>query len=58
MKSFIIVWFVLFIAGAYGWIVNIVVLFHAGPVAQWGGMEVMRLVGVFAVPLGSVLGYF
>jgi hypothetical protein len=26
-------------------------------IGQWGGMEVIRVVGVFIPPLGAILGY-
>lgn len=47
------------ILGGGGWIANIYKIFTTGfEVAQWGGVEVMRIIGVFIAPLGSVLGYF
>lgn len=47
------------ILSAGGWMANIYKIFTTGfEVAQWGGVEVMRIVGVFIAPLGSVLGYF
>lgn len=50
---------VIFILGAGGWIANIYKIFTVGvPLAEFGIMEVMRIVGVFLVPLGAVLGYF
>ena len=44
------------IAGIVGWISNLVQLFHASfdPLT---GMVVLRIIGVFIPPLGSVLGY-
>lgn len=42
-----------------GWIANVYKIFTTGfEVAQWGGLEVMRVVGVFVAPLGAVLGFF
>ena len=45
--------------GAGGWVANIYKIFTTGfEVAQWGGLEVMRIVGIFVAPLGAVLGFF
>ncbi|AUR90523.1 TMhelix containing protein [Vibrio phage 1.144.O._10N.286.45.B3] len=42
-----------------GWVANVYKIFTTGfEVAQWGGLEVMRIVGVFVAPLGAVLGFF
>lgn len=44
------------IAGAYGWIENIIKLVHMldGPATA---MFIARIIGVFAAPLGSILGF-
>ena len=42
----------------YGWVMNIVALVHAPAIALWGGLEVMRVIGIFAAPLGAILGLF
>jgi len=49
------VWYFLFMIGAgIGWIMNIVELAHADAI---NGMVILRAVGIFVFPLGSVLGY-
>lgn len=40
---------------AYGWIHNIVMICHTD---AFSGMLVARVIGVFAAPLGVVLGFF
>lgn len=41
-----------------GWILNIIKIIGSGFVlAEWGGMEVARIIGVFVAPLGAVLGW-
>jgi len=50
------VFLMLFVAGAGGWIANIVLLI-AAPFDPVTGMEIARVVGVFVAPLGVVLGY-
>jgi hypothetical protein len=41
-----------------GYIANIVKVFSIGiAIGQWGGMEVIRVIGVFIPPLGAILGY-
>ena len=41
------------------WVANIYKLIDGGfTIAQWGGMEVCRVVGIFVAPLGAVLGWF
>lgn len=42
-----------------GWVANIIKLIGTGfTIAQWGGLEVARVIGVFVPPIGSVLGFF
>lgn len=42
-----------------GWVANIIKLVGTGfTIAQWGGLEVARVIGVFVPPIGSVLGFF
>ncbi len=45
------------IASAFGWVVNIVKLIALldGGVTAW---MIARAIGVFAAPLGAILGYF
>lgn len=42
----------------YGWVVNIIALVHAPAIALWGGLEIMRAIGVFIVSFGAVLWLF
>lgn len=42
---------------AYGWIVNIVKLFYADWLTS-PGIVILRVIGIFIVPLGAVLGFF
>lgn len=49
----------LWIAAAIGWVINIVKIVSSGfVIAEWGGMEVARIIGVLVAPLGAVLGWF
>lgn len=58
MKAYLIV-IAIFIAGFIGWILNICKIIDSGFVlAEWGGMQVARVIGVFLAPLGAVLGWF
>ena len=55
MRILFIGMFVAFI----GWIMNIWKIIDSGFVlAEWGGMQVARVIGVFVAPLGAVLGWF
>lgn len=58
MKAILIVWLVIFVAGCYGWIMNLIAVIHSPAVVEWGGMEVLRAIGILAAPLGAILGYF
>lgn len=51
-----LVWLVIAVASIYGWVMNIVKLVGLldGPINGW---FIARIVGVFAAPLGVVLGY-
>lgn len=39
-----------------GWIINIVELFHLEAILS--GEGALRIVGIFIVPLGSIMGWF
>jgi hypothetical protein len=44
---------------APGWVRNIFILAVYTPdVAHWGGMEALRVIGIFFAPLGAVIGWF
>ena len=58
MRTIFIVLCAIIIAGFYGWVQNIITIVHAGPVADWGGMIIVRAIGVVVAPLGAVLGFF
>ena len=58
MKAAIAIYLAIALTMFYGWILNIVALLHAPALAMWGGMEVLRAIGVIAAPLGSILGLF
>lgn len=50
---------ILVVLFAGGWIANVYKIFtSATEIAQWGGMEIARVIGVFLAPLGAVLGFF
>jgi hypothetical protein len=47
-----------FFVCAGGWIANIYKLAMCGvSFSEWGAMEVLRVIGIFLVPLGAVLGF-
>jgi hypothetical protein len=50
------IWFVIVVAGAIGWIMNIVTIFRDG-VTPVTGEVALRIIGVFMIPLGAILGY-
>jgi hypothetical protein len=57
MKSLYLFFIGLFFVTAGGWIANIVKfigLLHS----DVNGMFIARIIGIFAVPLGAILGYF
>ena len=44
--------------GVGGWIANVVKLVSVDvPLAEFGSMEILRVVGIFLAPLGSILGF-
>jgi hypothetical protein len=58
MKEFFGLGFIaLWIAAIVGWIMNIVVLYGMS-FDQITGPLVLRIVGIFVAPLGSILGLF
>lgn len=44
-------------AMAIGWIMNIVTIAHSN-FSDLTGMLILRVIGIFVAPLGSVLGWF
>lgn len=49
----------LWVAGIVGWLWNIVKIFQVSvPISEFGIMEVMRIIGIFVAPVGSILGFF
>ena len=48
-----------FAAFAGGWCANVYKIFTTGlSLAEFGGMEIARIIGIFVAPLGAVLGFF
>ena len=45
----------LVLAGIWGWGLNILALAHADAV---NGLVILRAIGVFVAPLGTLLGFF
>ena len=57
--AFQLVVFLVMIIGVGGWIANVVKLLSVDtPLAEFGVMEVLRIVGIFLAPLGALLGFF
>ncbi|MFQ1062180.1 hypothetical protein [Bordetella trematum] len=52
-----VIWFAVCIAAAISWVVNVVKTFQVGPLAEWSGFEVARVIGIFFPPLGAVMGF-
>jgi len=58
LKGFAVVaFFAIFIAAIIGWVMNVIAIIGAlsGPITA---MFIARCVGVFAAPVGAILGYF
>ncbi|WP_145541867.1 hypothetical protein [Yersinia alsatica] len=59
MEKLIIGFYVLMFLAVGGWIANIYKLATYGfALADWSGMQVARVIGIFVAPLGAVLGFF
>lgn len=49
---------IIVLLGVGGWIANIYKLSSTGlEVGQWAMLEVLRVIGIFIPPLGSVMGF-
>jgi hypothetical protein len=50
------IWVLVWLAAIVGWVANIVKMCHhlSEPLS---GMEILRMIGIIAAPLGAVLGY-
>ena len=51
-----LVWLAIVVAAAYGWVMNIVQLYHSS-FSEITGQLILRVIGIFVAPLGSVMGY-
>ena len=49
-----VLYFLILIAAGVGWIINIIELAHSEAI---NGMVILRAIGIFVFPLGSILGY-
>lgn len=54
--TILLIWFTMVAACIVGWIMNIVAIAHTG-FADMSGMLILRVVGIFMMPLGAILGY-
>lgn len=54
----ILVWFGLVITAVVGWIMNIVALIHVENGLFDSGANILRIIGIFVAPLGSIMGLF
>lgn len=52
----ILAYLAIIIALVYGWVMNIVTIAHSN-FSDITGLLVLRVVGIFVAPLGTVLGY-
>jgi len=56
-KTFAVVFWLAIVCGiVYGWINNIVILYHTG-MGSITGEIILRVVGIFVAPVGIVMGY-
>lgn len=51
-----LVWLAIVVAATYGWVMNIVHLYYSN-FNDITGILILRVVGIFIAPLGSVMGY-
>ena len=61
MRTLFSLWGIVWLLGIVGWIANIVKLIHMGmpvDVAHTSVLFILRVIGIFAAPFGSVLGLF
>lgn len=50
-----LIYLVVIVIGIWGWVWNIIkIIDHTG---EWGGEMVLRVIGIFMAPLGSVMGF-
>jgi len=52
-----LLWLGLILTGIVGWIMNVVAVFHMN-FDTINGEMVLRLIGIFVAPLGSIMGLF
>jgi len=52
-----LLWLAIIVAALVGWVMNIVAIFHSN-FSSITGELVLRVIGVFVAPLGSIMGLF
>lgn len=57
IKAFWISVFLMLVAVFCGWVMNLIELFHTEFTTGFTGVLILRVIGVFIVPLGGVMGY-
>ncbi|EMJ3153878.1 hypothetical protein [Yersinia sp. 2545 StPb PI] len=59
MDKLIFGFYALMFLAVGGYIANIYKMVTYGfVIAEWGGMQVARIIGIFVAPLGALLGFF
>lgn len=59
MEKLIFGFYALMFLAVGGYIANIYKMVTYGfVIADWGGMQVARIIGIFVAPLGALLGFF
>ena len=58
MKTVFMIYLSIGLTMFYGWILNVIAVVHSPAISLSGGMDVLRVIGIFVAPLGTVLGYF
>lgn len=56
-KTLFFVYLAIVLVACYGWINNIVIIFHSD-FSHITGQLVIRIIGVFIAPIGCVMGFF
>jgi len=59
INAFYVFYVLVALCGFGGWVANIYKLITCGlDLAQFGVLEVVRVIGIFLPPIGAVLGFF
>jgi len=55
--TILVVWLAVTVAAITGWVFNLINVIHSPAISQWGGLHIVRAIGILVAPLGALMGF-